>query len=273
MHEAGGPDDWTIVTVTYNSAAHLRRHWTDAARSDARWIVVDNASGDASVETARALGAEVVRLPQNVGFGAANNVGLDLVTSAWTAFVNPDVTVGQPGDLARLAGTAARTGGLVAPQLLNPDGSEQPNARGLPHPLSKLGNRVRVPGLDPRDYARTGLTEPTFVAWVMGAAVAGSTRTLRDLGGWDPRFFIYYEDHDLGLRAWAAGAPVVLDPSVRWLHAWQRDTTGPKLRPWVHEVRSAARFYRLYPALLTPGRAKRSPLFATISRTLWQPAP
>lgn len=238
-----------------------------------RWLVVDNDSTDDSASLAEDLGATVIRLSRNVGFSAANNAGLEKVVTPWVAFVNPDVRVGPAEDLARLARVATANRGLVAPQLLNPDGTAQPNGRGLPFPLSKIAHRSRyVPRAHLDGYTRTNLSSPTFVAWVMGAAFSGRTEDFRRLGGWDERYFLYYEDHDLGLRAWAAGLPVIVDPSVRWTHDWQRATKRLRLAPWRHELRSGAKFYRKYPALISRRRASKVPLLADIQGAAWRPA-
>jgi N-acetylglucosaminyl-diphospho-decaprenol L-rhamnosyltransferase len=265
---------WTLVTVAYNSADQLRSAWAGFDPAVARWVVVDNASTDDSATVAEKLGARVIRLPHNLGFGPANNVALAEVDTDWLAFVNPDVTVGGAADLARLARVSTTNAALVAPQLLNSDGSEQPNARGLPYLVDKVANRgVSLPGARLHDYARTGLSGPTFAAWTIGAALAGPTTTFRDLGGWDERYFIYYEDHDLGLRAWRSGTPVVVDPTVRWSHGWQRATTRPSLNAWRHELASMRTFYRVWPSLLTRGRHRRTDVgLGALEARLWQPA-
>jgi N-acetylglucosaminyl-diphospho-decaprenol L-rhamnosyltransferase len=267
-------DPWTVVTVTYNSAEQLQRCWAGQAREDVQWIVVDNASADRSADCARDLGAdEVVRLDRNRGFGAANNVGMSRADCDWIMFVNPDVSIGPSADLDRLAAVSqANKDALIAPQLLNPDGSEQPNARGLPFLVDKLAHRsVPLPGARLHDYVRTGLREPTYVAWAIGAAVGGRLDVLRALGGWDERYVIYYEDHDLGLRAWQHDVPVVVDPTIRWRHEWQRETTRLRLGPWAHEVRSAGIFYATYPALLFP-RRRRSLPEGLLKGRLWREA-
>ena len=264
-------EDWTLVTVTYNSELQLESCWGAAAIGHARWVVVDNASEDDSVDVARQLGAEVIQLPRNIGFSAANNIGLASVASPWVAFLNPDVTIADAANLGRLARVAAANDALVAPQLLNPDGTEQPNARGLPFVADKVANRVgRFPGSRLEEYVRSGLTTPTYCAWVIGAAVAGRADLFRELGGWDERYFVYYEDHALGLRSWQAGHPVVLDPGVRWSHEWQRATTRLHVTPWRHELRSATRFYAKHPHLVHRSK-KRVPLIC-VTRQLWTPA-
>lgn len=280
QHDRGEPptnlasDSWTLITVTFNSANHLRANW--ANRIDgARWIVVDNNSTDGSAELAQSLGAHVIPLEQNVGFSAANNVALKSVDTDFCLFVNPDVHVGDRNDLVRLAAVSSYNGqALVAPQLLNPDGTDQQNARGLPYLIDKVANRsVRLPGSKLHEYARAGFAGPTKVAWVMGAAVGGPTRRFVELSGWDERYFIYYEDHDLGLRAWLNGVPVLIDPRVRWRHEWQRATTKVRWSPWRHELRSMRLFYRTYPELLMRPRLRTPPQrHAALRTALWRSA-
>ena len=189
-------------------------------------------------------------------------------------FVNPDVRVGCPADLNRLARISRSNGSLIAPQLINPDGSEQPNARGLPFLVDKMANRgVRLPGSRLDDYAATGLVRPTYAAWVIGAAVGGRGQAFREIGGWDEQYFVYYEDHDLGLRAWRAGMPLVVDPAVRWTHEWQRATKRLRFSPWKHEFASMRRFYAKYPELVSRSRLRRrGGEFGGLSERLWTEA-
>src|SRR5690348_6758230 len=132
---------WTVVTVSYNSLRHLRRHWSENCESRSfEWIVVDNGSTDGSSDYAESKGARVIRNGQNLGFSGGNNVGLELADTEYIIFVNPDVTVPPDGWDQLLAETVDLTGGLVAPQLLNVDGSEQLNARGFPFFGAKIRN-------------------------------------------------------------------------------------------------------------------------------------
>jgi GT2 family glycosyltransferase len=246
--------DWTIVTVTYNSADQLRRRWRDYRRDAARWIVVDNASLDDSVATARRLGADVLPLSRNLGFARANNIGLSKADTNWVAFVNPDVEV-RYETLDRLAELAGRHQALVAPQLIGADGQVQPNGRGFPFLVDKLAHRgVKLPGARMDQYTPRTSLGPTYVSWAIGAVVGGRRSTFDELGGWDERYFLYYEDHDLGLRSWLAGHPVIVDPSASWIHDWQRATTRLAVTPWCREVASATRFFVHYPEFLLPRR-------------------
>lgn len=240
---------WTLITVTHNSESVLERFWRDIVLpSDVEWIVVDNCSQDGSVDLATALGANTLSLTCNRGFSAANNIGLRQARGTYLAFVNPDVTL-DPDSLPLLESDIDGFGCLVAPQLCYQDGSAQPNGRGLPFLDWKILGRLtpkRTPQylLLPREPGRFA------IAWAIGAAICGRAETFRRLGGWDDRFFLYYEDADLCLRALQHGTPTMLDNRISWVHGWARETTAFRVRPWVHELRSALRFYARYPHLL-----------------------
>jgi N-acetylglucosaminyl-diphospho-decaprenol L-rhamnosyltransferase len=239
---------WSLITVSFNSGDQLRKFWTSGRPPDnIEWIVVDNQSADNSVAIAKQAGAtHVIRLGKNRGFGFANNVGLSIAQGEYIAFVNPDVRV-DFGSLDILKSAIDRRGSLVAPQLVNIDGTLQPNGRGFPTLQNKIGNRTgRRIG---RYFITADSTTSRYVCWVIGAAISGRRQTFEQMNGWDERFFIYYEDSDICLRAWALGVPVELIGSVNWMHGWKRETTNFRLSPWVHEVASMSKFYWRYPYL------------------------
>lgn len=251
------PIPWTLITVTYNSSKALRKYWSGELPLGVEWIVVDNGSTDSSVEVARALGAIVIESGRNLGFSAANNKGLKRARGNYVAFVNPDVRV-EFADLERLADRIDRCGGLVSPQLMNDDGSEQPNGRGAPFLLHKVLNRL--PGgshLHDKYLLFADRNQERYAFWLVGAVVAGSSKTFALLGGWNERFFLYYEDKDISIRAWQIGLPVVLSGQFRWTHGWARETRRFRLTPWAREISSLATFYCIYPEFLFGARWAR----------------
>ena len=94
-------------------------------------LVVDNASTDQVAEAAAGWKgrSRLIALSENLGFGAASNVGVAEAAGEVTVLLNPDTELLDDG-LDRLAATAAELGGLVGPRLLNTDGSVQPSASG-----------------------------------------------------------------------------------------------------------------------------------------------
>jgi len=245
----------SLITVSHNSAGALRRCWGSASLPEGvEWIVVDNASTDDSPAAARELGAKVIDAGRNLGFSAANNLGLEHAMGRFIGFVNPDVAV-KFDELSVLEAVAREQGALVAPQLLNVDGSEQPNGRGFPLLVAKVRHRLR--GGDATYLLRSDDGNPRAVCWVMGAAILGDRAVFERLGGWDDRFFLYYEDKDIGLRAWKAEVPVLIVPTARWTHGWARETTSLRWAPWRREIASMAKFYTRYPEFLIGARASR----------------
>lgn len=244
---------WTFITVTYNSADDLSRHWRGERPPSVEWIVVDNASRDRSVEVAEELDADrVIPLDRNVGFGRANNAGFAHARGDYVAFVNPDVVV-DFDTLPELERHLSAHPAIVGPQLVYPDGSPQPSGRGTPSLTNKVLSRLGHSRTKKQYYVFAHDGELRDVTWVIGAAVTGKRETfgaLGESGPWDPAFFVYYEDSDLGIRAWQAGYPVRLAGGVHWVHSWARETTGARLRPWVLEMKAMLTFYGRYPRML-----------------------
>lgn len=242
-------DGIALVTVTYNSADDLRQSWARFDRS-LEWIVVDNRSTDDSADAARSFGARVIESGENRGFSYANNLAAQESTADVLIFVNPDVTVDRDG-IERLARLCTALDGIVAPQLLNPDGSPQENGRQAPYLYRKVAHFVGSEE-SRRSYEVTAAPgEIKRIAWAIGAAVAVPRHVFERIGGWDAGFFIYYEDSEICLRAREQGYPVVLTGDVRWPHGWQRATRRTfRWRVWKMEIRSMLRFYSRYPRLL-----------------------
>jgi N-acetylglucosaminyl-diphospho-decaprenol L-rhamnosyltransferase len=239
-----------LITVTFNSKKDLLRHWAGASALEAQWIVVDNASSDGSADIAARLGARVVRLDRNVGFSAANNIGAKHADADCLIFVNPDVEVTDDGARG-LAAIAMESRGLVAPQLLNDDGSPQENGRTDPYLYRKILHFFGSKASGASYEVTAGAEDVVPVSWVIGAAVAIPIAVFRAIGGWDDRYFIYYEDSDICLRARALGFRTKLAGTVRWKHGWGRATRRQlSWFAWRNEFRSAWLFYTRYPRFL-----------------------
>jgi N-acetylglucosaminyl-diphospho-decaprenol L-rhamnosyltransferase len=215
---------FAIVTVIHDSEVELRGLLDSVAtRLDPRprVIVVDSASSDGGAALARDWGAEVVELDGNLGFGAANNAGLELVREPVTALVNPDVELLDDG-LARLAELAASHEALEVPRLLNVDGSVQDSAHSLPGTLEAfvpaLVPRPLLPGALRRRYEPWRSDQDRPVGWAIAACMAARTDVLRRLGPFDAEAFLFYEDMELCLRARDMGVPTVLRPEIRLRH-------------------------------------------------------
>ena len=216
---------FVLVTVIHDSADDLERLLASVERSlqpSPRVVVVDSGSRDHGPEVARAHGAQVIALGRNRGFGAACNAAVEAVTEEVTVLVNPDVELLDDG-LASLAAAAAGTEALLAPRLLNSDGSVQDSAHPIPGTVEALVPaavpRFLMPGPIRRRYEPWRSSRPRAVGWAVAACLVARTDLLRRLGPFDPDVFLFYEDMDLCLRAADAGVPTLLRPDVAVRHA------------------------------------------------------
>ncbi|WP_129339880.1 glycosyltransferase family 2 protein [Cellulomonas endophytica] len=202
---APGPDapDLTgvaVVVVNYGSSDLLAENIPRCglAGSGARVVVVDNRTTEAERERLLALGADqgwdVVPAATNLGFGGGMNVGVAHARAAGADVVlllNPDAWL-PPADLAALVDAArAEPTTLLSPEIVRPDGT--PWFRGA---------WIDVP----RGRTRTG-TPPTPPEhpWLVGACLVLHTDLWERIGGFDERYFLYWEDVDVSWRVLAAG--------------------------------------------------------------------
>jgi N-acetylglucosaminyl-diphospho-decaprenol L-rhamnosyltransferase len=249
-----------VVLVSYHSAADLGPCLESlpaaAPGVDLEVVVVDNASGDASAEVARGLGAtvglpvKVIENHANVGYARAANQGAASTAGEWLLVANPDTRF-EPGALARLLATASadRTIGCVGPHLRNPDGSDYPTGRRFPSVFvgavhAALGS-VWPANPATRRYHMTGVDRsvPVQVDWVSGACMCVRRDAWEAVGGFDPGYFMYAEDMDLCLRIARAGWRVVFDGGATVWHTVGGSTRYRPYRKVLDHHRSALRFY------------------------------
>jgi N-acetylglucosaminyl-diphospho-decaprenol L-rhamnosyltransferase len=223
---------FTAVVVLHGSRADLERLLASLRAmlpEPPQLVVVDTGPDDGGAALASEHGAEVVPLPGNPGFGAANNAGVARARHDVTVLLNPDVELVDDG-LERLVARARAREGLHVPRLLNADGSVQRSAHPVPGRATALLPALVHPRALPRrarlDADPWRADAPREVGWAIAACLAARTPTLRGLGPFDPGQFLFYEDLDLCLRARAVGVPTVLHPDVALRHAGAH-STGP----------------------------------------------
>jgi GT2 family glycosyltransferase len=216
-----------LVTVTHNSARELEGLLVSVERHlpGTPVVVVDCASEDDTPDVARGAEAAVlVALQENAGFARGCNRGVAEVRRPVTVLVNPDVEL-LDDSLLTLAAEAVHVGRpdrLLAPLVLNPDGSRQDTVHPVPGSAPDLVRALIPPAALPRPL-RARLQQwhavtPRRVGWAVGCALVARTDTLRRLGPFDERLFLYGEDLELGLRAAQHGVPTCFWPTARVLH-------------------------------------------------------
>jgi N-acetylglucosaminyl-diphospho-decaprenol L-rhamnosyltransferase len=255
------------VTVTTNDGADLDRLLSCPELRNAfdRLIVVDNQSTDGSADMARHAGAEVISLSHRRGYGGCVNAGARRTTGPLFAVLNPDITFDGPDVVARLERHFDQPRiGLVAPALVLPDGRRQDSARHIPTPVDLLLRRRLCP-------ERGAIHASGEVPWVVGACFIVRRDVWEALGGFDERYFLYFDDVDICWRMRKAGFSTMLDGGVcvhhRYGRASRKNLFGFAMR---QHIRSATRFYVRNPRFvfsrrLPPQRAPAGPAFEEAS--------
>jgi GT2 family glycosyltransferase len=218
-----------VIIVNYrqwdNTADLVQQLMSHAClrHEDAEVVIVDNHSpGHQHVRRLRRLpGVSLRRWNKNHGFAQAVNEGCRLSRGDWFLLLNPDMTLAD-GFLDQVLETADRLGtenpraGIVGFHLRNPDGSRQLSFGPFPSLWSTLA-RLFLPRAR-RKYQKLRVRERCQVSWVTGCCLLVRRDCLRDVGGLDPNFFLYYEDVDLCRRARSQGWSVWYDPTVTAVH-------------------------------------------------------
>ncbi len=202
----------------------LRR--SDAYRSGvAEVVVVDNHSPThpAAARLRRLRGVTVRRFGRNHGFATAVNRGCRLAGGGWVLLLNPDVTAAD-GFLDDALAAADRfaadpTVGVVGFRLLDPDGRPQPSCGPFPTLAGTVAGLLRPRRLRKCGHAPAADADGS-VDWATGGCLLVRRECLDQLGGFDERFFLYYEDVDFCRRAATAGWAVRFDPRPRVTHHW-----------------------------------------------------
>ncbi|MBX3707313.1 MAG: glycosyltransferase family 2 protein [Pseudomonadales bacterium] len=214
----------TVVVVSYQSASSIGETLESIGRCRAeglvRCVVVDNNSTDGTQELVRrrAPWARLIEGEHNVGFARGCNVGLDTVATPYTLFLNPDACI-EPDALRTLLVFLAdrpEVGAVGPATICRPAGQGEvlQLTGALPTPRSILPGRVaRALGEAPARPIVPG--DPAFeTGWICGAVLLARTTLLKSLGGFDPRFFLYWEETDLCLRIRHAGFAVCAVPGA-----------------------------------------------------------
>jgi len=230
-----------VVIVNWNSGRQLAECLDSFAAvagdrvAVARITVVDNASSDGSCEALPASPALVlIRNAENRGFAAACNQGVAGSDAAFLLFLNPDTRL-MPGALEQpiqfLQSNANSAVGIVGVQLVDEHGHIARNTARMPTPRSMIANSLGLDRLIPSVFPPHFVTEwahdeTRLVDQVMGAFMLVRHTLFEALGGFDERFFVYFEDLDFARRARDRGFSSVYLATAQAFHRGQGTTAS-----------------------------------------------
>lgn len=210
----------SVIVLNYNSMAHLPANLASLAELDypadrLEILLVDNDSSDESLAWAAAHYPQVKQLQNgaNLGFAGGNNAGAAAATGEWLAILNPDTRV-RPDWLRELVKPVAQDTAVicVASKMLNWEGTAVDFADAALNFMG-WGNQ---PGLGSQDSGQFDISKPFLFA--CGGAMLIRRDTFLAAGGFDPDYFAYFEDVDLGWRLWLLGHKIVYAPQAVVYH-------------------------------------------------------
>jgi len=153
------------------------------------------------------------------GFGANHNAAFTHATAPCFCVLNPDIELSANPFPALLAALNDCSASVLAPAVVNSAGNPEDSVRHFPTPL-RLATKL-LGGHDGR-YVLQPAQGPTPVDWVAGMFMLFRAQDFKAIGGFDEKFFLYYEDVDICARLWKTGRPVMVCPQVQVVHDAQR---------------------------------------------------
>lgn len=262
MSQTGTPlSRVSVGIVTYNSAQVIERTLTSLAEAYSgelaiEFLVRDNGSSDGTPALLTRLESQIANLRilpggQNLGYGRGHNDILKQAAGDVYVVCNPDIVVDHRFFLQSVAFlTSHPDAGLMSPRMTFADGTLQHSNRQHPT-LLDLALRRFLPGpmrapfkrrLAHYEMANHGYDSSYDVPFCSGALMVCRAQALRAVGGFDDRYFLYFEDADLSRELQGAGWRTVFYPDVSVVHGWQR-SAHKSWRMMIILIRSAIRYF------------------------------
>jgi GT2 family glycosyltransferase len=216
---------FSIVIVNYKSASRLSRLLSTLPSQHDGFsiIIVNNDPSESRVlsKLSERLGFLLIETGGNIGFAAGGNIGALAATGDIIGFLNPDMRWRdvRPHALHTLFDTEPHTG-IIGLGLTDETGIPEVWSFGNDPSLHELLKN----NLLPRNNSNE--TPTTTTDWVSGGALFIRKNLFQKLSGFDERFFLYFEDADLCLRARAEGATVRRIADMPIIHAGGKSQTS-----------------------------------------------
>jgi GT2 family glycosyltransferase len=236
----------TIGIVNYNTKKNLKlcidSIFQNPPRCDYRVVIMDNNSKDGSknfLKKIREKNIKIILSKKNIGFGAACNRIAKTQNSSYILFLNPDVEI-KKNSIDKLLNFLKKNEkvGLVTGKLLFPNGSLQLSCRKFPTILRVLFGRESVlrkifpNNAVSREFLMTDFdyNKVQYPDCVRGAVMLFKTEVFKKIGGFDEKFFLFFEDTDICLRLRKMGDEIVYLPEAIFYHSLGESTKKEKIK-------------------------------------------
>ncbi|MFA5133699.1 MAG: glycosyltransferase family 2 protein [Patescibacteria group bacterium] len=228
----------SIIYINYNTRGLLKQSlkhlFLMAPALDFEVIVVDNNSSDGSVEMIqkRFPQVRIIESKENLGYSKGANLGIKNCNGKYVAIFNPDIFI-MKGSLEAMVNFLDNniSVGAVGPKLENADKTLQYSCYKFPKIYTPLLRRSffgeTAPGrkeLNRYLMKKWSHSESREVDWLLGGALVARKSALVDVGYFDERYFLYFEDTDLGKKLKKRGYKVIYLPSAKMVHLHRRES-------------------------------------------------
>ncbi|HBR80032.1 MAG: hypothetical protein UX09_C0047G0003 [Candidatus Uhrbacteria bacterium GW2011_GWE2_45_35] len=236
--------DLSIFIVHYNTPRLLRQTlkglYRFAPNCSHEIIVVDNNPKSRVADQVKSEfpGVKIVVNEKNLGFGRGMNSAAAVADGRHFLIFNPDIAIleGSLDKLVNFLDEHPRVG-AVGPKLLNPDRSLQTSCYRFAKPLTILARRLplaeKIPSLKKEldrylmnDFDHSSTKE---IDYLLGASLLVRREAWEKTGGFDPEYFMYFEDQDLCRHLWQLGWKVMYYPESEIVHYHRRETAEGNL--------------------------------------------
>jgi GT2 family glycosyltransferase len=238
----------SVAIVNYNTVTDLRECLRTVRAAGAGEVVLkDNGSTDGSVEMVEREYPEVRVLASrdNPGYGAASNQAVAACRAPYVLLLNSDVLLAHDTLHVLVDHLDANPrAAIVGPRLHNPDGTLQRSAHGFPRPMTFRPLVRHIPRLRDRSLLTWPHRWPRAVQWVKGCALAIRRSAFDAVGGFDPGFFMYFEETDLCFRLIEKGWEIHFTPATAIVHKGGTSTAHARAEMAVQFYASMREFYR-----------------------------
>lgn len=212
----------SIIIVTWNTADITLKNIQTIKKflknTSYEIIVADNGSSDDTIKKLKKEGGiKIIENKENLGFGKGNNVAASQAIGDYLLFLNSDMELidNKLRNMLDFIGKNTQVG-IIGPKFLNIDKTDQ----GSVFPPQSLINAFREFWLGQSTYSKyvPKSTKPSEVSSISGGAILIRRQLFNKIGGWDKRYFMYFEDLELCRQVRKLGYKIYYYPQCRFIH-------------------------------------------------------